>query len=45
MELRLDEENRVIHVRSASRVGYADLGVNRERIEALKSEFEGNLNL
>ncbi|MGX9463047.1 DUF1499 domain-containing protein [Shewanella sp. A14] len=28
-----------IHVRSASRVGHSDLGVNRERIEQIRSEF------
>lgn len=26
----------VVHVRSASRVGYGDLGVNRKRVEALR---------
>jgi uncharacterized protein (DUF1499 family) len=29
----------VIHVRSASRVGYSDLGANRKRIERIRSEF------
>ena len=29
----------VIHVRSASRVGYSDLGANRKRIEHIRSEF------
>lgn len=29
----------VIHVRSASRLGYSDLGANRERIERIRSEF------
>lgn len=28
-----------VHVRSASRLGYSDLGVNRERIEALRQEL------
>jgi len=45
VELRMDRENKVIHLRSASRLGHSDLGVNRERIEALKSVFEENLNL
>jgi uncharacterized protein (DUF1499 family) len=35
VEFVLDEKNRVIHVRSASRVGYSDLGVNRKRVEAI----------
>lgn len=29
----------VIHVRSASRVGYSDLGANRRRIEHLRNRF------
>lgn len=32
----LDSEARLIHIRSASRVGYSDLGVNRKRVEALR---------
>lgn len=29
-----------IHVRSASRLGYSDLGANRKRIESIRSAFE-----
>ena len=29
----------IIHVRSASRVGYSDLGANRKRIEQIRSQF------
>jgi len=36
MEVRVDPGSGVIHVRSASRVGYGDGGVNRKRVEALK---------
>ncbi len=32
-------EDEVIHVRSASRVGKSDLGVNRKRIESLRVRF------
>lgn len=32
----LDREAKLIHIRSASRVGYSDLGVNRNRIEKLR---------
>lgn len=39
VELRLDANNRLIHVRSASRVGYSDMGVNRKRIETLRERF------
>jgi len=33
-------EQSIIHVRSASRVGYSDLGVNRKRVEAIRQRFE-----
>jgi uncharacterized protein (DUF1499 family) len=36
VELLLDEKARLIHVRSASRLGRSDFGVNRKRIEALR---------
>jgi len=39
-ELRLDAAGKVIHVRSASRVGKGDLGVNRKRIERLRNLFK-----
>lgn len=37
--LEVQPEQTLIHVRSASRVGYSDLGVNRKRIEKLRSDF------
>jgi uncharacterized protein (DUF1499 family) len=39
VDLRIDAAARVIHVRSASRVGRYDFGVNRRRVEALRSRF------
>ena len=39
-ELRLDAAGKVIHVRSASRVGKGDLGVNRKRVERLRNLFK-----
>ncbi len=36
LEIRVDMEQKLIHLRSASRVGYSDRGVNRKRIERLK---------
>ncbi|WP_199197714.1 DUF1499 domain-containing protein [Chroococcidiopsis sp. CCALA 051] len=39
VEFSLDENARVIHVRSASRMGESDLGVNRSRIETLRARF------
>ena len=41
VEFRLVEEENLIHVRSASRVGYSDLGVNRSRINRLRAAFQG----
>lgn len=35
VEFLLDEQTRLIHFRSASRVGYSDLGANRRRYETL----------
>jgi len=37
LELLLDEAEARIHVRSASRVGYGDMGVNRARVESIRS--------
>jgi len=39
LELLADEEGGVIHVRSASRRGWSDLGANRRRVEALHRTF------
>jgi uncharacterized protein (DUF1499 family) len=35
----VDPDAGVIHVRSASRVGYSDLGVNRKRVEAIRAAY------
>ena len=37
VELLLDDKARVVHVRSASRLGRSDFGVNRKRIEELRT--------
>lgn len=39
MEIRIDSQRNVIHIRSASRVGHSDMGVNRERAESLKKLY------
>jgi uncharacterized protein (DUF1499 family) len=37
VELLLDDKARLVHVRSASRLGRSDFGVNRKRIEELRT--------
>lgn len=39
VELRMDEDRHVIHIRSASRVGHSDLGANRRRAEVIRKYF------
>ncbi len=34
----------VIQVRSASRIGYSDFGVNRKRVEAIRTRFAASGN-
>lgn len=41
VEFYLDENAGVIHVRSASRLGKKDFGVNRQRVEAIRRVFGG----
>ncbi|MFU8787552.1 MAG: DUF1499 domain-containing protein [Methylobacter sp.] len=36
----LDKEARIIHIRSASRIGYGDFGVNRKRVEMLRAQLQ-----
>lgn len=42
LEFWLDDTAKVIHVRSASRIGRGDMGVNRKRVEAIRSQFQQN---
>jgi uncharacterized protein (DUF1499 family) len=39
LEIRFNPTAGLIHMRSASRVGRGDMGVNRKRIETLKAMF------
>jgi uncharacterized protein (DUF1499 family) len=39
VEFHLDAGTKTIHVRSASRVGHSDLGVNRRRIETFRAQL------
>jgi uncharacterized protein (DUF1499 family) len=38
-DLELRREGRIVHVRSASRVGHSDLGANRKRVAAIQLAF------
>ena len=40
VECRLDADSNTIHIRSAARSGYSDFGVNRKRVEQIRSEFQ-----
>lgn len=40
VEFYFDEKNKLLHFRSASRLGKSDLGVNRKRIESILKDLE-----
>jgi len=40
VEFSFDDQRKVIDVRSASRTGYSDLGVNRKRVERIRQGFK-----
>jgi uncharacterized protein (DUF1499 family) len=42
VEFYFSSEDRIVHVRSASRTGYYDFGVNRRRVERLRATFENS---
>ena len=39
VEFLIDDTNKLIHFRSASRVGYSDMGANRKRMQTIVSEI------
>jgi len=43
VECRLETSKKQIHIRSASRVGYTDMGVNRKRAGAITRLFDGDV--
>ena len=43
VQFELDAEGKAIHFRSASRVGRSDLGVNRKRMETIRTQLEAAL--
>ena len=42
VEFLYDAASSVTHVRSASRLGYSDMGANRKRIEAIRNALSSN---
>ena len=42
LEIRIDSGQKMVHLRSASRVGHGDGGVNRNRVERLKNLFHSS---
>ncbi len=40
VDVLLDSEARLFHIRSASRLGYGDFGVNRKRVENLRAKLQ-----
>ena len=42
VEFYLDKSENIVHVRSASRLGKSDLGLNRKRVEEIRSKIKAN---
>ena len=40
VEFYFPVDEKIIHVRSASRAGHSDLGVNRKRVEEIRARFD-----
>jgi uncharacterized protein (DUF1499 family) len=45
VEFTYDDKAAVLHLRSASRLGRRDYGVNRKRVEALRARIEGRVQV
>jgi uncharacterized protein (DUF1499 family) len=43
LEIRIDPVQKVIHIRSAARVGYSDMGVNKKRTESLRKQYNNKV--
>jgi uncharacterized protein (DUF1499 family) len=39
VEFVFDDAHKVVHIRSAARLGYYDFGVNRQRVEMLRARL------
>jgi len=44
LEIRIDTDQKRIHLRSASRAGYSDRGINRQRLEKLSAALSKALS-
>jgi uncharacterized protein (DUF1499 family) len=42
LELLLSDDGKIVHIRSASRIGYYDFGANRARVESLREALRKN---
>jgi len=40
VEFFVDSSRNLLHMRSASRTGYWDLGVNRKRLETIRAQLQ-----
>ncbi|HJT19346.1 MAG TPA: DUF1499 domain-containing protein [Nitrospira sp.] len=43
VEFLFEEDTKTVHFRSASRIGYGDFGVNRRRMEEIRSLIQGRI--
>jgi len=44
VEFRIDAENQLVHIRSAARSGHSDFGVNKKRVNNLKTILNQQLD-
>lgn len=44
VEFRIDAENQLVHIRSAARSGHSDFGVNKKRVNDLKTILNQQLD-
>jgi len=40
LEIKIDREHQLIHIRSSSRVGHNDMGINKKRVTLLKELYQ-----
>jgi uncharacterized protein (DUF1499 family) len=40
LEFYFDDENKFVHFRSSSRIGYSDMGLNRARYKSLMESYK-----